>query len=83
MFIVGIKQKLLEKLSNNPVDVAISPENEVTSHLIELINHPGAEQIEEFASGKVKLVSVNLRSTQVNLGNKTGLKQAPGGRNEL
>ena len=53
----------LEKLSSNPVDVAISPENEVTSHLIELINHPGAEQIEEFASGKVKLVSVKAKKS--------------------
>ena len=43
------------------IDIPISPENEVTSHLIELIKHPGAEQIEEFAEGKVKLVSVKAK----------------------
>ncbi|MDC1444229.1 Trk system potassium transporter TrkA [Gammaproteobacteria bacterium] len=43
------------------IDIPISPENEVTSHLIELIKHPGAEQIEEFAEGKVRLVSVKAK----------------------
>ena len=43
------------------IDMPISPEYEVTSHLRELIVHPGANQIEEFADGKVKLVSVKAK----------------------
>ena len=43
------------------IDMPISPEYEVTSHLRELIAHPGASQIEEFADGKVKLVSVKAK----------------------
>ena len=35
------------------IDIPISPEDEITSHLKELINHPGAGQIESFANGKV------------------------------
>lgn len=51
----------LSTFGENTLDVAINPENEVTNHLKELIVHPGAEQIEEFASGKIKLVSVKAK----------------------
>ena len=53
----------LDSFGTNIIDIPISPENEVTSHLKELIDHPGAEQIEEFADGKVKLVSVKVKKT--------------------
>ena len=43
------------------IDIPISPELEVTDHIIELIDHPGAELIETFADGKVKLVSVKAK----------------------
>jgi trk system potassium uptake protein TrkA len=43
------------------VDVPISPVSEITSHLLELIEHPGTEQIESFVGGEVKLVSVKAR----------------------
>jgi trk system potassium uptake protein TrkA len=43
------------------IDIPISPENEITSHLKELIDHPGSNQIESFANGKVKLVSVKAK----------------------
>ena len=43
------------------IDIPISPEDEITSHLKELIDHPGSNQIESFANGKVKLVSVNAK----------------------
>ena len=43
------------------IDIPICPENEVTSHLKELINNPGADQIEHFAGDKVKLVSVKAK----------------------
>lgn len=43
------------------IDISISPEDEVTSHLLELIEHPGADQIEKFADGKVSLVSVKAK----------------------
>ena len=39
----------------------ISPEKEVMNHLRELIIHPGTEQIEKFADGNVKLVSVKAK----------------------
>ena len=51
----------LSTFGENTLDVAINPENEVTNHLKELIVHPGAEQIEEFAAGKIKLVSVKAK----------------------
>ena len=53
----------LDSFGTNIIDIPISPENEVTSHLKELIDHPGAEQIEEFADGRVKLVSVKVKKT--------------------
>ena len=53
----------LDSFGGSIIDIPISPENEVTSHLKELIDHPGAEQIEEFADGKVKLVSVKVKKT--------------------
>ena len=43
------------------VDVPISPVSEITSHLLELIEHPGTEQIESFVGGEVKLVSVKAK----------------------
>ena len=43
------------------IDIPLSPENEITSHLKELIDHPGSNQIESFANGKVKLVSVKAK----------------------
>ena len=43
------------------IDIPISPEDEITSHLKELIDHPGSNQIENFANGKVKLVSVKAK----------------------
>ena len=43
------------------IDIPISPEDEITSHLKELIDHPGSNQIENFANGKVKLVLVKAK----------------------
>ena len=43
------------------IDIPISPEDQITSYLKELIDHPGAGQIETFANGKVKLVSVKAK----------------------
>ena len=51
----------LEAFGKNTIDIAIGPENEVTEHLIDLIKHPGAEQIESFANGSLKVVSVKAR----------------------
>tara|TARA_Y100000739_G_C20598576_1_gene461713 strand:+ start:972 stop:2324 length:1353 start_codon:yes stop_codon:yes gene_type:complete len=47
--------------SENAIDIVISPENEVKNHLKDLIIHPGADQIEKFADGKVNLVSVKAK----------------------
>lgn len=41
-----------------PVDVAITPEQLVTDHLVQLIHQPGALQVKEFADNHVKLVAV-------------------------
>ncbi len=41
-----------------PVDMLISPEAIVTSHIQRLIEHPGSLQVLEFAEGRVSLVGV-------------------------
>ncbi|WP_018935936.1 Trk system potassium transporter TrkA [Thioalkalivibrio sp. ALJ24] len=41
-----------------PVDMLISPEGIVTSHIQRLIEHPGSLQVLEFADGRVSLVGV-------------------------
>ena len=51
----------LDIFGDGVIDIPISPEDEITSHLKELIDHPGAGQIETFANGKVKLVSVKAK----------------------
>ena len=53
--------KDLNVFGENIIDIVISPENEVMSHLKELIIHPGAQQIENFADGKVNLVCVKAK----------------------
>jgi len=53
--------KNLSAFGKEMIDIPISPELEVTDHIIELIDHPGAELIETFADGKVKLVSVKAK----------------------
>jgi trk system potassium uptake protein TrkA len=41
-----------------PVDVLISPEQEVTDYILKLIEFPGALQVLDFAGGRVRLVAV-------------------------
>jgi trk system potassium uptake protein TrkA len=41
-----------------PIDVIISPEQEVTNHIKRLIEHPGSLQVLDFAGGKLQLVAV-------------------------
>ncbi len=41
-----------------PVDACISPEKLVTEHIVNLINSPGANQVLEFAEGRVLLVTI-------------------------
>jgi trk system potassium uptake protein TrkA len=41
-----------------PIDVRISPEQLVTEHIMRLIENPGALQVQDFASGRVRLVAV-------------------------
>lgn len=43
---------------NLPIDVFINPEQLVTHYVGQLIAHPGALQVLDFAEGKVKLVAV-------------------------
>jgi len=51
----------LDAFGEGNIDIAIGPENEVTDHLVDLIKHPGAEQIETFANGSIKVVSVKAK----------------------
>jgi len=51
----------LDAFAKDNIDIAIGPENEVTDHLVYLIKHPGAEQIETFANGLLKVVSVKAK----------------------
>ena len=51
----------LDAFGKDSIDKAIGPENEVTDHLVDLIKHPGAEQIETFANGALKVVSVKAK----------------------
>ena len=41
-----------------PVDVLIHPEQVVTNHIGELLKHPGALQVLDFADGRVQLVAM-------------------------
>jgi len=41
-----------------PVDVVISPEQEITNYIQRLIENPGALQVLDFAEGRVRLVAV-------------------------
>ncbi|MBF6057524.1 MULTISPECIES: Trk system potassium transporter TrkA [Thiomicrorhabdus] len=53
--------ELFDKYRNTnaiPIDVLISPENLVTSYILQLIEYPGSLQVIDFADGKVRLVAV-------------------------
>jgi len=41
-----------------PIDVLINPEEVVTNHIHELLKHPGALQVLDFAEGRVQLVAM-------------------------
>ncbi len=41
-----------------PIDVLINPEQVVTKHIHELLKHPGALQVLDFADGRVQLVGM-------------------------
>ncbi len=41
-----------------PIDVLINPEQVVTQHIYELLQHPGALQVLDFAEGRVQLVAM-------------------------
>ncbi len=41
-----------------PIDVLINPEQVVTDHINELLKHPGALQVLDFADGRVQLVAM-------------------------
>jgi trk system potassium uptake protein TrkA len=44
-----------------PVDFAISPEDLITDYIIEVIQHPGAFQVLDFAGGKIRMVGVKTK----------------------
>jgi len=44
-----------------PVDFAISPEDLITDYIIEVIQHPGAFQVVDFAGGKIRMVGVKTK----------------------
>ena len=44
-----------------PVDFILSPEELVTNYIAEVIEHPGAFQVVNFADGKIKMVGVKTK----------------------
>ena len=46
---------------NIPVDFILSPEALVTNYIAEVIEHPGAFQVLNFAEGKIKMVGVKTK----------------------
>ena len=58
-----------------PIDVRISPEQLVTEHVEQLIRHPGALQVLEFAKGQVRLVAARADEGGALLGHP--LKELP------
>ena len=44
-----------------PVDFAISPEDLITDYIIEVIQHPGAFQVLDFADGRIRMVGVKTK----------------------
>lgn len=44
-----------------PVDFTISPEDLITNYIIEVIDHPGAFQVLDFAEGKIRMVGVKTK----------------------
>jgi len=55
------ENKALFSRSNIPVDHYINPEQLVTEHIAELILHPGAFQVLDFANGQVRMVGVRAK----------------------
>ena len=51
------KHKELFQSKSVPIDVLINPEDEVTDYTKKIIEFPGAMQVLDFASGKVRLVT--------------------------
>jgi len=46
-----------------PIDVCISPEELITSHIINLVKYPGTTQILEFAEGRLLLMTIKITLT--------------------
>lgn len=60
-----IDKAYLAKLFNNdcvPVDVLITPEQVVTDYICQLVAHPGALQVLDFAEGIVQLMAVKAHA---------------------
>ena len=55
------QNKALFSKANIPVDYYINPEQLVTEHIAELILHPGAFQVLDFADGRVRMVGVRAK----------------------
>lgn len=51
-----------------PIDVPISPEELVTQYVRNLIVHPGALQVVDFAKGKARMISLRCNSHDVTAG---------------
>ncbi len=55
-----------------PIDVLINPERVVMEHIRELLAHPGALQVLDFADGRVKLVAVRALQGGMLVGQELG-----------
>lgn len=55
--------------SEIPVDYYINPEELITSYIAELIQHPGAFQVLDFAEGRLRMVGVKTKQQGFLVGN--------------
>ncbi|SVC97364.1 uncharacterized protein METZ01_LOCUS350218, partial [marine metagenome] len=55
--------------NNIPVDFTISPEDLITDYIVEVIQHPGAFQVLDFAGGKIRMVGVKTKQQGFLVGN--------------
>jgi trk system potassium uptake protein TrkA len=62
------KQELFSE-SDIPVDHYINPEELITNYIAELIQHPGAFQVLDFAEGRMRMVGVRTKQQGFLVGN--------------
>ncbi len=68
-----VKERALFADEHMPVDVFINPEQEVTDQVRLLLENPGAQQVLDFANGRVRLVTVRAEAGSTMIGQEIAL----------